>query len=184
MRFLNSVVVEMPHRRLAKDGPLHPSLKRGGKEDPEGTLQSPPWTIFSRSSPRHAGPPNKPRTHLESKSPISAPNFPSIPFLTGCKLLLLERDVGFLFWLLFLGLGLGSLIVFFFGFLSESKKKCAVDRICKNLAGIKKNRIRIGDYLLHYQSARVGQGCSTSPQIHPTNLVLQKWFCQKKVKFP
>jgi hypothetical protein len=30
----------------------------------------------------------------------------------------------------------------------------------------------------------VGQGCSTSPQIHPTNLVLQKWFCQKKVKFP
>ena len=92
MRFLNIVVVQMPHRRLAKDGPLHPSLKRGGKEDPEGTLQSPPWTSFSCSSPRHAGPPSKPRTHLESKSPISAPNFPSIPFLTGCKLLLLERD--------------------------------------------------------------------------------------------
>ena len=185
MRFLNIVVVQMPHRRLAKDGPLHPSLKRGGKEDPEGTLQSPPWTSFSCSSPRHAGPPSKPRTHLESKSPISAPNFPSIPFLTGCKLLLLERDVGFLPWLLlFLGLGLGSLIVFFFGFLSESKKNAQLTVFAKNWQEFKKIKIRIGDYLLHYQSARVGQGCSTSPQIHPTNLVLQKWSCQKKVKFP
>ena len=141
MRFLNILVGGLPHRRLAKDGPLHPSLKRGGKEDPEGTLQSPPWTSFSCSSPRHAGPPSKPRTHLESKSPISAPNFPSIPFLTGCKLLLLERDVGFLPWLLlFLGLGLGSLIVFFFGFLSESKKNAQLTVFAQKLAGIQKNQ--------------------------------------------
>ena len=141
MRFLNILVGGLPHRRLAKDGPLHPSLKRGGKENPEGTLQSPPWTSFSCSSPRHAGPPSKPRTHLESKSPISAPNFPSIPFLTGCKLLLLERDGVFssdyCFWAWVWGVSL----FFYFGFLSESKKKCAVDRIfAKKLAGIKKKQ--------------------------------------------
>jgi hypothetical protein len=43
----------------------------------------------------------------------------------------LERDVGFLFWLLFLGLGLGSLIVFFFGFLSESKKNAQLTVFAK-----------------------------------------------------
>ena len=168
MRFLNIVVVQMPHRRLAKDGPLHPSLKRGGKENPEGTLQSPPWTSFSCSSPRHAVPPSKPRTHLESKSPISAPNFPSIPFLTGCKLLLLERDVGFLFWLLFFGFGESH--CFFFGFLSESKKNAQLTVYLQKIWQELKNKVRIGNCLLHYQSARVGQGCSTSPQIHPTIL--------------
>lgn len=173
MRFLNSVVVEMPHRRLAKDGPLHPSLKRGGKEDPEGTLQSPPWTSFSCSSPRHAGPPSKPRTHLESKSPISAPNFPSIPFLTGCKLLLLERDVGFLFWLLFLGLGLGSLIVFFFGFLSESKKNAQLTVFAKIWQELKNSKSEFGDYCCTINLREWGRGAARPPRF-----IRRIWCCK------
>ena len=183
MRFLNIVAVQMPHRRLAKDGPLHPSLKRGGKEDPEGTLQSPPWTSFSCSSPRHAGPPSKPRTHLESKSPISAPNFPSILFLTGCKLLLLERDVGFLFWLLFLGLGLGSLIVFFFGFLSESKKM----RSWPYLQKIGRNSKKQNQNWRLFAALSIcesGAGVQHVPPDSSDEFGAAKVILPKKVKFP
>ena len=174
MRFLNILVGGLPHRRLAKDGPLHPSLKRGGKEDPEGTLQSPPWTSFSCSSPRHAGPPSKPRTHLESKSPISAPNFPSIPFLTGCKLLLLERDVGFLPWLLlFLGLGLGSLIVFFFGFLSESKKMRSWPYLQKIGRNSKKSKSELETICCTINLREWGRGAA-----RPHRFIRRIWCCK------
>ena len=173
MRFLNIVVVQMPHRRLAKDGPLHPSLKRGGKENPEGTLQSPTWTSFSCSSPRHAVPPSKPRTHLESKSPISAPNFPSIPFLTGCKLLLLERvgvfSSDYCFWAWVWGVSL----FFYFGFLSESKK-CAVDRIfAKFWQELKKTKSELETVCCTINLREWGRGAARPPRF-----IRRIWCCK------
>lgn len=106
------------------------------------------------------------------------------PISYGLQALTFGKGCGFSLLIIVFGPGFGESHCFFLWFSQWKQKKCAVDRICKNLAGIKKFKIRIWRLLLHYQSARVGQGCSTSPQIHPTNLVLQKWFCQKKVKFP
>jgi len=84
---------------------------------------------------------------------------------------------------LFLGLGLGSLIVFFFGFLSESKKNAQLTVFAKIWQELKNSKSEFGDYCCTINLREWGRGAARPPRF-----IRRIWCCKsdfaKNVKFP
>jgi hypothetical protein len=95
------------------------------------------------------------------------------PISYGLQALTFGKGCGFSLLIIVFGPGFGESHCFFLWFSQWKQKKCAVDRICKNLAGIKKTESELETICCTINLREWGRGAARPPRF-----IRRIWCCK------